>query len=697
MTVKTHYRTCPLCEAICGLEITTDGRQVRAIKGDRDDPFSRGYVCPKAVALQDLHTDPDRLRKPMIRAGEKWRETDWHSAFCLVCERLLEVEAQHGPDAVAIYQGNPSVHNIGMMTHSSLFLRHFKTRNRYSATSVDQLPHQLVSYLLYGHQLLAPVPDIDRTMHLVLIGSNPLASNGSLMTVPDVKKRLGAVMERGGQVVIIDPRRTETASFASAHQFIRPDSDAAFLLSFLHTLFEEDLIRLGGLEGVVEGLEDVRAAVQAFTPERAAEATGIAAPMIRQMVRDFAAAKCAALHGRMGISTQSYGALCQWLIHLIMIVTGNLDRPGGALFTKPAVDLIANSNPGSYDTWRSRVRGLPEFNRQTPVAALSEEILTPGDGQVRALITAAGNPVLSTPNGRQLDKALKGLEFMVSVDSYLNETTRHADVILPPASPLERDHFDLIFNIFAVRNTVKYSPALFPKEVGTLDDWEIFAGLADVMANFKDRPAPEPFTPADVVNMGLQNGPYDLTLEGLKEWPHGLDLGPLEPCLPERLMTPDKKINCAVPVLLADIERAACDFFTGKDSRASLRLIGKRDLRSNNSWMHNSLRLVKGPERCVLFMHPDDLAQRQLKDGDYVKVTSRVGSLMVDAAASADVMPGTVCLPHGWGHSRPGIRMRIAGEHAGVSLNDLTDDSRVDPVSGNAAFNGTPVEVTRAD
>ncbi len=696
MNAKTHFRTCPLCEAICGLEITTDDQKVVAIKGDKDDPFSRGFVCPKAVALQDIHEDPDRLRAPMIRDGDAWRETDWRDAFKIVCARLLDVQENHGPDSIAIYQGNPSVHNIGIMTHSSLFLRHFKTRNRYSATSVDQLPHQLVSYMLYGHQLLAPVPDIDRTHHFLLIGYNPLASNGSLMTVPDVKKRLGGVMERGGRVVVIDPRRTETAAFASAHHFIRPDTDAAFLLSFLHTLFEEGLTRPGALEAHVRGLERVRAAIKEFTPERAAQATGIEAATIRRMARDFAAAKNAALHGRMGVSTQSYGALCQWLIHVIMIATGNLDRPGGALFTKPAVDLIANSNPGSYDAWRSRVRGLPEFNRQTPVAALAEEILTPGAGQVRALIAASGNPVLSTPNGRQLDRALSGLDFMVAVDSYLNETTRHADVILPPVSPLQRDHFDLIFNIFAVRNTVKYSPAVFPKEEGALDDWEIFTGLAETMAQIKGAPAPGPFTPADAVHLGLKSGPYDLSLEKLRQSPHGLDLGPLAPTLPARLMTPDKTINCAAPVFMADLDRAARDLFADAAPSAALRLIGRRDLRSNNSWMHNYQRLVKGPKRCVLMMHPDDLAARQLQDGDIVKVASRAGSLNVEAAASADVMPGTACLPHGWGHDRPGTVMRIAEKHAGVSLNDLTDDQRVDPVSGNAAFNGTPVDVTRA-
>jgi anaerobic selenocysteine-containing dehydrogenase len=699
MNKSLHHRACHLCEAICGLNIETqpnaDGQiEILSIKGDRGDFFSRGHICPKAVALQDIQNDPDRLRQPMRRIGSDWQPIAWDEAFQLVAERLGAIQDAHGNNAVAVYQGNPSVHNYGLMTHSHYFLGLLKTRNRYSATSVDQLPHHLVSHLMYGHGLLIPIPDIDHTDFMLILGGNPLASNGSIMTVPDVEKRLKAIQARGGTLVVVDPRRTETAAIADQHLFIRPGEDAALLLGLLNTLFEEGLQRPTPLP--VQGLDQVRQAIAEFTAEAMAPRCGIAAAQIRQLARDFAAADKAVCYGRMGISTQAFGTLCQWLVQLINLVSGNLDRVGGALCTLPAVDLVENASRGNFQRWASRVSGLPEYGGELPVAALAEEIFTPGDGQVRALMTVAGNPVLSTPNGRQLEQALQGLEFMLSLDFYINETTRHADLILPPTAPLEHDHYDSTFNLFAVHNVTRFNAALLPKPEGALHDWEIFVGLAQAFAGRRGVELAPTLAPERMIDLALRAGPYGdrsalkLDLQSLRLYPHGLDLGPLAPNLAPRLKTPTQTVNAAPEVLLADLSRFAAQ--PAIDPQQLL-LIGRRHVRSNNSWMHNYQRLVKGKPRHQLLMHPQDLAARELLDGQRVRVRSRVGLLEVEVAASEDMMPGVVSLPHGWGHDRPGVQMTIARAQPGASANDLTDDRRLDSVSGNAVLNGLPVWV----
>lgn len=703
---ETRYGACNLCEAICGLEFQVQDGKVLSIQGDAADPFSRGHICPKAVALKDLHEDPDRLRRPLQRTAAGWQELSWDEAFELVVDKLLAVRAAHGANAIGVYQGNPSVHNYGNLTHAAQFLGPLKTRSRYSATSVDQLPHHLVSYFLYGHQLLLPIPDIDRTQYLLMLGANPMASNGSLMTVPDFKNRVKELHGRGGKLVLIDPRRTETAAIADEHHFIRPGSDAAFLFALLQVLFEEGLVNLRHLADHVDGLEDVRAAIRAYTPERAASVTGIDASTTRRIARELAAAEGGACYGRMGVSVQRFGTLCQWAIQLINIVTGNLDRRGGVLFTRPAVDLIEGpaSKPGHYAAWRSRVSEKPEFAGELPVSTLAEEILTPAGGagqeQIRALITIAGNPVLSTPNGQKLDRALAQLDFMVAIDFYLNETTRHAQVILPPTCGLEHDHYDLIFLGFAVRNYTRWNPPLFERPDDARHDWEIYGELGSRLAARLGKSPPLPLRPDQIVDMGLQMGPYGeaqgdalaLTLAKLQEQPHGIDLGPLEPSLPGRLQTAGKRIRCAVPELLADLRRCEAELFA-PGAADTLLLIGRRHLRSNNSWMHNCERLVKGPPRDRLLMHRQDLAARGLHDGQRVIVRSRVGEVAIEVQATEDLMPGVVSLPHGFGHAREGVRLRIASAHAGVSINDLTDEESVDVTSGNAALNGTPVSV----
>lgn len=702
MTTTLHHRACHLCEAICGLNIEIrqgdEGQAlISSIKGDAADPFSRGHICPKAVALQDIQNDPDRLRQPHRRVGNQWLPIGWDEAFALAADRLWEIQQASGRNAVAVYQGNPSVHNYGLMTHSNYFLGLLKTRNRFSATSVDQLPQHLTSHLMYGHGLLLPIPDIDHTDFMLILGGNPLASNGSIMTAPDVEKRLKALRGRGGRLVVVDPRRSETAAIADQHLFIRPGGDAALLCGLLNTLFDEQLTR--GSHLPVSGLDQVREAIVPFTPEAMSAHCGIEATAIRRLARDFASADKAVCYGRMGVSTQTFGTLCHWLVQVINLVTGNLDREGGALCTEPAVDLVSTTSGGHFNAWQSRVSGLPEYGGELPVAALAEEMLVAGEGQVRALVTVAGNPVLSTPNGRQLDGALQGLEFMLSIDLYINETTRHADLILPSTTALENDHYDSTFNLLAVRNVTRFNRAILPKPDGALHDWEIFVGLAQAFAKRAGVELKPTIAPAQMIDVALRRGRYgqgsvwNLSLQALDEHPHGLDLGKLRANLQGRLATASKTVEAAPQVVLDDLQRLAGQ---APGAPAQLLLIGRRHVRSNNSWMHNYHRLVKGKPRHQLLMHPQDLLQRRLHDGQRVRVRSRTGSLEVEVQACEDMMPGVVSLPHGFGHGRTGVQLQVAQAQAGVSANDLTDEHLRDQVSGNAALNGVPVDVEAA-
>ena len=702
----THYRACHLCEAICGLKIETQGQEIISIKGDPDDPLSRGHICPKAVALRDIHEDPDRLQYPVRRVSRAdgtidWEQISWDEALDTTAQALLNACSRTGVDSIGVYLGNPSVHNYGMLTHQNHLFRWLRTRNRFSATSVDQLPHHLVSLWLFGHKSLFPIPDVDRSEYFLMLGANPLASNGSIWTVPDVKKRLKALQARGGRLVVIDPRRTETAAIADEHLGIVPGSDALFLAAVAHTIFAEGLTRPRDLTPFVSGLDAVEAALDGFTAEFAAPHCGIDAETIRRIAREFATAEAAICYGRMGVSTQRFGALCQYLIQVINIATGNLDRPGGSMFTLPAVDQVPRTGPGGFDRHRSRVRGLPEFDRELPAAALAEEITTPGDGQIRVLFTGAGNPVLSTPNGRALEEALPTLDFMVALDPYINETTCHADIILPPTSPLEHDHYDIAFHINAVRNTTRYNPPVFEPTADKLHDWEIFTALGERVARGLGEEPKESYPPHAMIDLGLQHGPYgrdteyDLSLQKLREHPSGIDLGPLRPLLPERLLTPDRQIHCAAPAALGDLARLRAAFTAPRDG-ATLHLIGRRHVRSNNSWMHNYHRLVKGRARDQLLVHPTDLAARGLHDGDNVELRSASGSVTVPVEASDEVMPGVVSLPHGYGHARRGVRLSIASDHAGVSCNDVTDAAYLDELSGNAAVNGVPVTLHAA-
>lgn len=744
---RTSYATCPLCEATCGLEIVTRGREVLSIRGDTDDVFSHGYICPKAYSLKELDADADRISEPMVRRGEQWVAVSWEEAFAEIERGLAPILQEHGRDALAFYVGNPNVHNLSNLLYLPMLLHAGGTHNIFTASTVDQMPKQLAVGLMFGTFLSVPIPDLERTDYLLLLGANPLVSNGSLMTAPDMRGRIRRLRERGGKVVVIDPYRTRTAQEADEHHFIRPGTDAHFLFALVHTLFAEGLAAPGRLAEHTNGIEQVRTLAEQFSPEKVAPLCGIDAETIRLLARDLAAAPRAVVYGRMGTCTQEFGTLASWLVDVLNVLTGNLDRAGGAMFPKAAAGARnALGTPGKgkgvrTGRWKSRVRGLPEVFGELPASCLAEEIETPGKGQVRAVITVAGNPVLSTPNSRRLQHALGTLEFMVSVDIYLNETTRYANVILPPPPALARSHYDVAFYQLAAHNVAHYSPPVIEREPGTLDEWEIFLRLVgilgeqgsdcdlalldelsvaalvqrevatagstiegrnadEILAALKPRRGPE-----RILDFLLRSGPYGdgfgaqrigLSLAILEDAPHGVDLGPLQPRIPEVLRTSSGKIELAPQLIVQDVARLQASLERTEQANGQMLLIGRRDLRSNNSWMHNLNVLTKGKERCLLHMHPNDAARLTLADGETASITSRVGTVNVPIELTEAIMPGVVSLPHGWGHNLPGVKLHIATEHAGVNTNTLTDEAGFDALSGNAILNGIPVTIEKA-
>lgn len=699
---QTHFRTCNLCEAMCGIEIKHNGEKVLSIKGDKNDPFSKGYICPKATALQDLYEDPDRLRQPVERTADGWKQISWSEALDKVAAGIQAVQQQYGQNAVGIYLGNPNVHNMGGMLTVKHLLHSLKSRSRFSATSVDQLPHHIVSMHLFGHMLRIPVPDVNRTQYMLIIGGNPLASNGSIMSAPNMRQKLKDIKARGGKVVVIDPRRTETAEIASEHHFIRPATDVLLLLAMLNEVYAQGYadkaMTNNRAAALAPEIDRIATFAKDYSAESVAKITGITAVEIKRLAKEFGEAESSVCYGRMGISVQEFGLLSQYLAMIINIVCGRLDEVGGLMFPNPAVDVVSNSGPGYLGKRHSRVSNLLDFNGEYPSVAMSDEMLVEGEGQLKGFMCVAGNPVLSTPNGEKLDKALSQLEFMVAVDYYVNETSRHANIILPPVSALERDHYDVTFNGFAVHNVAKYSPALFNKKDNEKHDWEIYLELAERL----DKDAPDKVKaeraltkklgPKFLLDQALKYGPYqDIDLETLIDNPHGIDLGPLQSMLPEALQHDDKHIHLNVDFYQADLERVQQMMQHYNDSQ--ILLIGRRHVRSNNSWLHNSYRLVKGKSRCTLMLHPKTASQYKIADGQEVKVTSRVGSVIIAAEVTDELMPGVVSIPHGFGHARQGVKQQIAQAHAGVSVNDLTDDTLIDKLCGNAAVNGVPVQL----
>ncbi|MCU1389534.1 MAG: anaerobic dehydrogenase, typically selenocysteine-containing [Ilumatobacteraceae bacterium] len=746
--VRTVFRTCPLCEAGCGLEITLKGDRVTRIRGDRDDVFSHGFICPKGSTLRQLHEDPDRLRKPLVKRGGVHVEVEWDEAWQVVRDGIAGIIDRHGRESIAVYQGNPSAHSLSAMTFGRTLSQAVGTRQHYSASTVDQMPRQVAAAYVFGTAVSVPVPDLDRTDYLMILGGNPYASNGSLCTAPDFPGRIEAMRARGGKLVVVDPRRSRTAEEADEWLPIRPGADALFLMALVNVLFADGLADPGErVAALLDGVEELRELSVEFTPAAVAPAVGIDAATIRRMAHELAEAPTATVYGRIGTTTTEFGTTASWLVDAVNILTGNLDRIGGAMFAMPVAGGASTRGPsGTGKEFRigrghSRVSHRPEVMGEYPAAALAEEILVAdaggeGAGRVRALVTVAGNPVLSTPNSGQLDIALADLEFMVSVDIYLNETTRHASVILPPPSQLQRSHYDLLLLQFAVRNVANYSPAPLPLDPGQPDEWEILAKLAllfhgaeadadpstaDEMAigSLVHHAVSDPSSPVHgrdpdellatlsangrhgperMLDLMLRTGPFGdgfgavpggASLDLLLEHPHGMDFGALEPRLPEILRTPSGRIELAHPVLAADVPRLAeaMDRLAGQ----TMVLVGRRHLRSNNSWMHNIEVLVKGTPRCTLQVHPDDAVDHGLVHGGYAAVTSRVGRIEAVVEVTDAIRPGVVSLPHGWGHSMPGARLRVASERAGVNSNVLTDHEALDPLSGTSVLNGIPV------
>lgn len=734
---RTALRICPLCEATCGLVLTIDDAgRVAGARGDRDDVFSHGFICPKGASFAELDNDPDRLRSPMVRRDGELVETTWDEAFAAAADGMQRVIAETGGPSVAVYLGNPNAHTVAGSLYAPAVVRSLGTRQVYTASTLDQMPKHVACGYLYGSPLAFTIPDLDRTDYLVVMGANPLVSNGSLATAADFGGKLKALRARGGRLVVIDPNRTRTADLADVHLAPRPGTDGALLFAIVHVLFDEDLVDLGGLADHVTGVEQVRAAAAEFPPEAVAAHCGVSADEIRTLAREIAAASSAAVYGRIGTSTVEFGTVTSWLVDVVNILTGNLDRPGGAMFaSSPIAGAPRPARPGrGFKTgrWHSRVSGHPEALSELPTVALAEEIETAGDGQVRALITIAGNPVLSAPDGARLADALAGLDFMVSVDPYLNETTRHADVILPPPPPSGVGHFDVALSGAVVRNNARYSPPVLPLPAGRPDECEILSRLAlfalgmgpdadpqlvdgQVIASALGKEVADPDSPVAGRTVGeltamlpdgpgyerrldmmLRLGPFGdafgakpdgLTLQRLKDTPHGVDLGALTPRIPEILRTPSGKIELAPEPIIADIPRLQASL----DSGDGFLLIGRRHLRSNNSWMHNLPALSGGSNTCTLQIHPDDAARLGLSDTAWV--TGPGGKLEVPVEITDGIRPGVVSLPHGWGHTEPGTRMRVAAQHPGVNVNSLNDGTLLDPLSGTAVLNAVPVEV----
>ena len=695
---KTHFRTCNLCEAMCGLEIKYQDYTIISIKGDKKDPLSNGHICPKATALQDLFEDPDRLKTPIKRTEKGWISISWEEAFEEVTSNLRRIQKKNGVNSIGSYRGNPTVHNTGLTLFAGSFLQSIGSNQLYTATSVDQLPHHFASLMMFGHYLLFPIPDIDRTDFMLIIGGNPAVSNGSIMTAPDFSKRLKSIKKRNGKVIVIDPRFTETSKIANTHHYIKPGTDALLLLSLLNVIFKENLTSEGRIKDISNGWETITELVKEYAPESISEIIGINSEEIKNLAREFATSKTAVCYGRFGVSTQEFGGICQWLINVLNTVTGNLDSEGGAMFTKPAIDVVGLSRvkgkKGSFNKYQSRVHKYPEFSGEFPVATLADEILTEGEGQIKAMVMIAGNPVLSTPNGKQLEKAFESLEYMVAIDIYLNETTKFANIILPTTTGLETPLYDMVFHQFAIRNTAKYSEALFYKTEEQKHDWEILKELTSRLSGIEN-----PANLEQTLDYMLQFSSYQepkLSVSELIKHPHGIDYGALKSQLPERLFTSDKKIELAHPLFLKDLKRLAHKMNQWKNvttSEYNFSLIGRRHLRSNNSWMHNSQRLVKGRNRCTMLVNTIDAEKLQLKNLQIVSVTSSVGTIKIPIEITSEIMQGVLSIPHGWGHHRKGTKIKVAENHAGVSLNDLTDATKIDALTGNADFSGTKVKI----
>jgi anaerobic selenocysteine-containing dehydrogenase len=741
---RTHYRSCPFCEAGCGVEVTADhdSREIVHVRGDAADPFSRGFVCAKSYGMTALHSDPDRLRQPLLKRGGDFEEIGWEQAMDIAAERIGDLQRRYGQHSVGYYFGNPSGHKAPFILYGGLLIETIGSMQVYSPGTLDQIPKFVSATLMFGGPTIQPIADLDRTSQLIIIGSNPVVSQGSMIVAPGIKRRIEGIRKRGGKVVVIDPRHTETAAIADQYIPIRPGTDAYLLFAMVHVIARENLVELGAVAGKTRGLDQVLALAAQFPPERIAAITGIPQESIIQLAGDFARAPAAAMYGRTGTCTQRFGSITSWLIDVLNIVSGNLDRVGGNLFSGGGIPMPLLFNDNCKDgvvpigRWHSRVNKLPEAFGMLPTAALADEILSPGDGQVRGFVTQAGNLMLSNPNGGKLQRAFESLEFMLSFDIYLNETTRHADLIIPGPSYVEHSDFAAVTAYEMIRKYVKWAPPVFPPEPGTPHDWEIFAGIAarlqgksveeleeqymnSLLNRALNEGRPEARTvdyqqaraaigdssgPDRLFDIMIRGGPHGdafgavpdgLNLEKLKQHPHGLDLGPLDAgMVPDVLLTPDKLIDLAPALLVEDVPRLEAALGEQCSSNTLL-MIGRRDHRSKNAWMHNIRLLVKGRERCTLLINPSDAERRQLTTGSRARISTQIGEVEALVEISDEVMPGVVSLPHGWGHDQPDTRQRVANAHPGTNANAIIDELQLDVPSASTVLNGVPVEIER--
>ena len=712
MKETTKYRTCHLCEAMCGLEISIKDSEVVGIRGHDEDIYSKGHICPKGVALKDLHEDTNRLKEPVKKTANGWEKISWAEAYDLVEKNLKRIRKQYGNDAIATYTGNPTVHNTGTALTLYDTINAINTRNRYASHSLDSVPVFVVNQMMYGHAMLAPIPDIEQLDYFLIIGANPIASNGSFMSTPDIKGKIKAIQDKGGKVVVVDPRKTETAKKASEHYFIIPEQDVLLLLAIINEIFAREGVKASRALSFTNHLDELRQLTQPYSIQQVAPLTGLTADQISHIVDDLLSHENAVVYGRLGVNTQTFGTLCQWLMNCINILLGSMDEQGGMLFTLPAIDYVTlMAHESRMHRYQSRVGGYDEIVGEYPTATLADEILTEGQGQVRALLTIAGNPARSAPNSDLVEQALGSLEFMVAVDMYINETTQYADVILPPAVGLETMHYSFVLHMVATRNTTKFSPAPLGISSQQRYDWQIMGELQRrlfdgnifkrLKSNLLSRLHPE-----TKLDLALRTGPYGvwggrflrkdgISLKRVKERVEGIELSPLKSVFPDRLFTKDKKIELTPQRFVAELHKVKALLEPAGGTEYPLKLIGRRHLRSNNSWMHNLPVLEGGSRKCTVLIHPEDAAKLQVENEEVVEVYSAFGNVNIEAEITADVISGTICIPHGWGHDSSRTKMDVANRNAGANVNKLMDHHRLDALSFNMAFNGQPVAIRK--
>jgi formate dehydrogenase len=706
---------CRICEPLCGLRVTVEDGKVARIRPDPDHPLSAGFACPKGIAMTDVQNDPDRVLHPLRRRDGGFERVSWDEALDEIGTRLGRILDERSGPALGWYMGNPGAFSYSHPLWVKALLDAVGSPHWYTASSQDVSNRFAASAFLYGSPFLLPIPDLARTDLLLMVGANPLVSHGSVMSAPRVKDQLHAITERGGRVVVVDPRRSETAR-AFEHLAVNPDSDAWLLLSLLHVIFAGGLEDALAIERQASGTEALRALAAKHPPEVTEERTGVPAARVRELARDLARAEHAAVYGRTGSCLGRNGTLVSYLLDALNVVTGNLDREGGAMFGNPpiAFDKVADRiGAGTYGKVRSRIGGFPEVLGALPASLMAKEIRAPGEGQLRALFVSAGNPVLSVPNGDELEAAMRELDLFVSIDLYVTETNREADFVLPATTFLEREDFPLPFLPLFTTPFVQWTDPLVEPAGEARQEWEVIEQIAKrvgvvpsssrlgrVLGRIGLKLSPQRLmdlllrTGSKGDWFGLRRG--GLSLRKLRDNPHGVVLAEhLEPgVLPDKIRHRDKRVRLDPPEIIEDAGRLAAR--NGRDPEFPLRLIGLRELRSHNSWMHNARLLMRGGRVHAARVHPDDAEDHGIEDGEPCRISSPHGSIELPALVTDEIVAGTVAVPHGWGHQRGG--WSVAREAGGANVNALSSSEPEDleRLAGMAHLNGIPVRIELA-